>query len=55
MANESFRIPRGIFQLFRSVSAALEKQSCRACRIYKSSRSSRRIIEDDEFREYHTA
>lgn len=29
------------------------KQSCRAGRIYKSSRSPRRIIEDDEFREYH--
>lgn len=54
MANESFRIPRGIFQLFRSVSTSLEKQSCR-CRIYKSFRSPCRIIEDDEFREYHTA
>lgn len=29
------------------------KQSCRAYRIYKSSRSPRHIIEDDEFREYH--
>jgi len=40
MANESFRIPRGILQLSRSSlrSPAWEKQACRACRIYKSPR-----------------
>jgi len=40
MANESFRILRGILQLSRSVFTTLEKTVFRICRIYKSSRSS---------------
>jgi len=38
MANESFRIPRGILQLSRSSPPPGKNSACRACRIYKSSR-----------------